>query len=264
MATTPPPPTAALARWIIGDAAPQRRLIFFPHAGAGALAGRAFQTADTEVLVHRRPGRESRMAETTPVSVAGAADEALAVLRPVLAADDVPTAVLGHSFGALPAAEFTAAVERESPGRIECLVLSAKDTPPAPDPGMAAIVEDDDALARWLLDLGGTPEELLTDPGMREVVLKPLRADLRASQSHTSAAPWLSTPMLLVHAQEDRTASADAMAGWAQATSGPVGTLTVPGGHHGLLDHPDLLHTALRSSGRAPGGHGVDAPGGAR
>lgn len=257
---TPAPPTAALARWFLGDAPPRRRLIFFPHAGAGALAGRALQSPDTEVLVHRRPGRESRLAESSAVTVAGAAAEALAALRPVLAADDIPTGVLGHSFGALPAAEFTAAVERESPGRIECLVISAKDTPPHPDPQMAAIVEDDDALARWLLELGGTPEELLEDPGMREFILTPLRADLRASQSYASAAPEVSAPMLLVHAQEDRTASAVSMAGWARSTSGPVTTLTVPGGHHGLLEHPDLLHAALR--GFLPGSRdAADEPG---
>lgn len=247
----PDPPTAALARWHLGDAAPQRRLIFFPHSGAGALAGRALQSPDTEVLVHRRPGRESRLAETAPVTVAGTAAEALAALRPVLAADDLPTAVLGHSFGALPAAVFTAAVEREAPGRIECLVISAKDAPPHPDPELAAIIEDDGALARWLLELGGTPEELLADPGMREVILAPLRADLRASQSYVGPAPEVSAPMLLVHAREDRTASAESMAGWAQATTGPVATLTVPGGHHGLLEHPDLLHAALRGT---PGG----------
>lgn len=260
MATTPAPGTtplpephpAALERFPAADAVPRRRLLLFPHAGGGGLSGRALLHPGTEVLVHRRPGRESRMGDPTPVSVRGAVDEALAVLLPVLDADDVPTAVLGHSFGALLAAEFTAALDRLRPGRLERVVLSAKATPPAPDPQLAAIMEDDGALAAWLLALGGTPEELLTDPGLREMVLAPLRADLRASLSYDGEPPHLASPVLLVHAREDGGATAEAMAEWARCTSGPVRTLEVPGGHHGLYEHPDLLHAALDEATDGP------------
>ncbi|RKQ36511.1 thioesterase II family protein [Kocuria tytonis] len=247
MATTPPPATA-LARWSTGGTPPRYRLIVFPHAGAGGLSGRVFLTADTEVLVHRRPARESRTAENTPVTVATAVAEAVAALLPVLDADDVPTAVLGHSFGALLAAEFTAAVDRRRPGRLHRVALSAKDTPPAPDPALAAVLEDDAALTAWLLELGGTPRELLADPELRELVLTPLRADLRASLAHDTAPPRWRTPLLLVSAERDRTATAQGMAGWAHATDAEVAALTVPGGHHGLLEHPELLHRALRGS----------------
>ena len=250
MATTPPPttvppPGTAVARWSAAAAAPQRRLILFPHAGAGGLAGRALQHPGTEVLVHRRPGRESRTTETTAVDVPGTVAEALALLLPVLDADEIPTAVLGHSFGALLAAEFTAAVDRERPGRLSVLALSAKAAPPAPDPELARALEDDAALLAWLREIGGTPEELLEDPELRELVLTPLRVDLRASVLHQDPAPRVDTPVLLVSAERDRAASAGAMAGWARAASAPVRTLTVPGGHHGLFEHPELLHRAL-------------------
>lgn len=245
MATTPPPATA-LAQWFSGPFTPQRRLVVFPHAGAGALSGRDLQAADTEVLTHRRPGRESRMAEPAVVDVSELVAEALAALLPILDADERPTVALGHSFGALLAAEFTAAMDRERPGRLERTVLSAKAAPPDRDPHLASILEDDAALAAWLLELGGTPEELLTDPGLRELVLAPLRADLRASLSYDAAPPDLATPLLLVHAQEDRTASAESMAGW--TSTGGTATLTIPGGHHGLFDHARELHDALRSA----------------
>ena len=260
MATTPPPATA-LAHWYSGTFTAQRRLIVFPHAGAGGLAGRDLQAPDTEVLTHRRPGRETRMAEPAVAAVPALVAEALAALLPVLDADERPTVVLGHSFGALLAAEFTAAVDRERPGRLERTVLSAKAAPPDHDPYLASIVDDDAALAAWLLELGGTPEELLTDPGLREVVLAPLRADLRASLSYDAAPPDLSTPLLLVHAQEDRTAPAESMTGW--TSTGGTATLTIPGGHHGLFEHARELHDALRAA--ADDATGSDAAtGGAR
>ncbi|MDO4918412.1 thioesterase II family protein [Kocuria sp.] len=254
MATTPPPgttslpaappPATALARWSTAGS-PRRRLVLFPHAGAGALAGRALQETGTEVLVHRRPARESRMVEDSPADVPGLAREALAVLLPVLDADELPTAVLGHSFGALLAAEVAAALERERPGRLCRVALSAKAAPPAPDPHLARALADDDALAAWVLGLGGTPEELLADPELRQLVLSPLRLDLTASLAHTDPAPRLRTPLLLVSADGDPTASAEDMTGWAREAETPVQTLTVPGGHHALFEHADAVLRAL-------------------
>ena len=52
------------------------------------------------------------MADPTPVDVRTGVAEALELMLPVLAADELPTTVLGHSFGALLAAEFAAAVDR--------------------------------------------------------------------------------------------------------------------------------------------------------
>ncbi|GEC98664.1 thioesterase [Kocuria varians] len=259
MATTPPPdatpqpdparqpvpPATAVHRWSAAGPAPRRRLVLFPHAGGGGLTGRSLQLPGTEILVHRRPGRESRMAETATVTAQDAVAEALAALLPVLDADEIPTTVLGHSFGALIAAGFAAAVDRLRPGRLECVVLSAKAAPPAPDPELAAILEDDDALAAWVLALGGTPEELLADPGLREMVLAPLRSDLRASLSHDAPPPRFTTPLLLVHAREDPGATAESMTGWAAATSGPVRRLEVPGGHHGLYGQAELLRAGI-------------------
>ncbi len=99
--------------------------------------------------------------------------------------------------------------------------------------------------------LGGTPAELLDDPELRALVLAPLRADLRASLAHAAPPPPLHAPLLLVHAEGDPAASAAAVAGWARAADATVDTLTVPGGHHGLLEHPELLERALDA---LPGG----------
>ena len=66
-----------------------------------------------------------------------------------------------------------------------------------------------------------------------------------ADQDPLAAMVGLS-PLLLVHAQEDRTASAGSMAGW--TSTGGTATLTIPGGHHGLFDHARELHDALRSA----------------
>lgn len=235
-----------LARWVTPGGHPQRRLVFFPHAGAGGLTGRSLAADDVEVLTHRRPGREARMAEPVLTSVAEVLDEAVEVLLPVLDADDLPTDILGHSFGALLAAEFVARMEHERPGRVRRVVVSAKVPPPDPSPELAAALHDEQSLIDWLVDLGGTPAELLEDPGMRSMVLDPLRADLTASLGHDREAPMLNTPLLTVAADGDTTAPAHDVEFWNRYTHGPVKTLRLQGGHHAIFDQAELLHAALR------------------
>lgn len=225
--------------------------MLFPHAGGGGLTGRALAADDVEVLVHRRPGREARMAEQPHATVAETVGEALEALLPVIDADTLPTDVLGHSYGGLLAAEFVAALERRRPGRVRRLVISAEVPPPDPDPVLSAAVRDDDALATWLSDLGGTPAELLSDPALREMVLAPLRADLGVSLAHRGTPPQLHCPLLLVTADGDRTAPPDSVAAWAATTTGPVERLLLHGGHHALYEEPELLHEALRAPGTA-------------
>lgn len=239
----------AVARWSPPGGPPIRRLVLFPHAGGGGLTGRALAADDVEVLVHRRPGREARMAEQPSVTVAETVDEALDVLLPILDGDALPTDVLGHSFGGLLAAEFVAALERQRPGRVRRLVISAKAPPPDRDPALSAALNDDAALVAWLSRLGGTPSELLADPALREMVLAPLRADLRVSLTHAQPPPRLRTPLLLVTADGDATAPPDSVAAWAAATAGPVERLELHGGHHALYEEAGLLHEALCGPG---------------
>lgn len=236
-----------LARWVAPGGVPKQRLVFFPHAGAGGLTGRALATDDTEVLAHRRPGRESRMAEPPLTSVDAVVDEALSALLPVLDSDDLPTDVLGHSFGAVPAAHFVARLEGERPGRVRRLVISAKTPPPDPSPELATALRDDHALTEWLIGLGGTASELLEDPGMRAMVLDPLRADLRVSLNHRAAPPKVTAPLLIVTSDGDFTAPPHTVDAWGDFTTGPVATLRLHGGHHALFEQPEHLHTALRS-----------------
>lgn len=242
---TAPVSPHVVARWISPHSTPTRRLVVFPHSGAGGLSGRAFLTADAEILTHRRAGRESRLGEPGAPDMAQIVQEALAALVPLLQQDDLPTDVVGHSFGAVLAAEFTAAVEQVLPGRIRRVVVSAKIPPPDSDPQLLAMVNHDDALARWLGDLGGTPSELLDDPQMRAMILTPLRMDLAISLSYPGPPPALSTAMVVVTASQDETAPPTAVREWARTTSGPVEYLELNGGHHALFDHTVELHQIL-------------------
>lgn len=192
------------------------------------------------------------MAEPAPESIRDTVSEAVTALLPFLDADAVATVVMGHSFGAVLAAEAVARLERERPGRIARLVVSAKTPPPDPSPELERALSSDQALTEWLLTLGGTPEEMLQDPTMREMILAPLRADLTLSLGHQQPPPSLHTPLLAVSADGDTTAPPTAVEGWQRFTDQPTTQLRLHGGHHAVFEQSARLHEALRQQGSVP------------
>src|SRR5690606_34355930 len=90
-------------RWLSGmeDASPGKlRLFCFPHAGAGALAYRAWiekLRAAASVAAIRLPGRESRIAEAPFENMEDLVPALAASLAPAL---QPPFAFFGHSMGA--------------------------------------------------------------------------------------------------------------------------------------------------------------------
>ncbi|MHC5559997.1 thioesterase II family protein [Kocuria sp. U4B] len=245
-----PPAGGAPARW---------RLVCLPPAGSGAGFFRFLHRPGVELLAVRYPGRESRLREEPARSVEEVLAEALPAVEAVLAADELPTAVLGHSMGAVVAAELTAALERRLPGRTGLLCLSARSAPGARDDAeIREVLRSDEALTAWLRDLGGTPPVVLEDPGFLSMQLRILRADLALTLGHEHLPGPVATPLLLLAAAGDEAAPAASMEGWRGLSTGPVLTRALPGGHHALLGHgPELLELLERTLfGVVPGDRG--------
>ncbi|MDO5699770.1 MAG: alpha/beta fold hydrolase [Dermatophilus congolensis] len=264
--------TDPLIRLRTGESTPVWRLVACPPSGAGATFYQPWAadpaTADCELYSVRYPGRESRFREPFAASVSTLADEAASAVIHLLGADDLPTAILGHSMGASVAVETVARVEAELPGRVGLLVLSAKADPrPAPpqkvgrlrrlfggkrdDVGESVeeIIATDASLTTWMRELGGTPQVLLDDPDFMAMQLPIMRADLRMSHRHTTIPDPVAVPLLLLAADADTVTTAESMRGWADISHGTVTERVIPGGHHALLapeTHvPALVRTTL-------------------
>lgn len=223
------------------------RLICIPHAGAGALTFRpwmALLPAHVEVYAVQLPGREDRIRESPLVAwpaMMGALAEAIRPL-PLM-----PTAVFGHSLGAVIGLELARWMHRDQPGRLVHLFVSGRPWPGNPAPEDHAFRNllaggSDEALLQELDRRYGSMATNLAHPEIRELMMPVLRADLRLLAAHRHApAPPLECPLTVFAGTEDHTTPIASLDGWSSETRGETMVRMLEGQHFFLESHRHLL-----------------------
>lgn len=208
----------------------------FPHAGGEPSAYRDFALALAPVF-DTQPVRLPRMEPLPRGRRSTNALELVEVIGEALTAEwKDPFILLGHSMGAVLAAELTAWLERRGGPVPRLLVVSARSggRPRRADDLDAA---DDAALMRWVLSLGGTPPTLFDDSEMRDLVLSSLRHDMHLLHGYRPGYRTLATPVLAIGGTDDRNVSPAELAQWRDRTTAEYYSRLFPGGHFYLYEH---------------------------
>ncbi|MFG2622063.1 thioesterase II family protein [Streptomyces sp. NPDC048507] len=221
-------------------------LVVLPHAGGNAsfyfplsrdLAARA------EVLTVQYPGRQERLGESAPDTVAALVD---GVERALLPWRDRPLVLFGHSMGAVLAYELTRRLEASGAGP-RGLIVSGRRSPLVARREQNVHLQGDDALLAQVAALAGTDPRLLADPDFRELILPALRADYRAIETyrHEPGGSPLRTPVSVLVGESDPRASVAEAMGWREVTGAAFTFRGFPGGHFYLSDHHEAVTRAL-------------------
>jgi surfactin synthase thioesterase subunit len=229
--------------WIRGrdrDTDPDVRLLCLPPAGGCAGAYRCWQRMGddrVEVLAAQLPGRGDRLGEPACASVEEVADGLLVALDPWL---DRPLALFGHSMGALVAYELAARLEHVR-GLPVALLAVAGAAPPSFDVRTRARAFLDGAgdLGERLRLAGGVPDRVFEHPGLFELMLPVIRADLEALSRyrHDLGRPLLTCPVQALAGHDDVVAPPGVMAAWSAVTTGRLSCRTFFGGHFFVGPH---------------------------
>lgn len=228
-----------------------RIVCFGPAGGAPAFYRQWAREAvpeDVEVLSVVLPGRERRMAEPGMTRMADLAD---ALARAVADCLDRPTAFFGHSMGASVAFEVTRRLELQPGPRPVGLVVSGRPSPRRLLENPSPVADYDDAeIIEYLRSLGGTPDELLDDPAVRELILPPCRADFQVIGRYAPdlSRPRITTPVRVLLGDRDPATPEWDAARWGEVASRVTVADALPGGHFYLLDHlPTVVGHVLRT-----------------
>lgn len=223
------------------------RLICFPHAGGSASYFYAFSdqfAPDIEVFAVQYPGRQDRIAEPSPESLAELADRLAAVIAPL---GCERTAFFGHSFGSVLSFEVARRVAGQLGAGPVALFASGY---PAPSRIRNGSVHrrDDAGLVRELRELGGIEERWLDDPDILAAILPPLRADYRLIETHQRTSERLDGVRLTMFTGDgDPHTTLEEAEAWREATTGEFALEVFAGGHFYLDDHLPALAQSVRT-----------------
>lgn len=214
----------------------RRRLVCFPHAGAGAAAYAGWARwlpEEIELVAVQLPGRQNRIAEEPFTEVAPLVNVLVHALRPVL---DGPFAFFGHSCGAALAHELTRALRTRGHRGPEHLFLSAE---PAPDqtgiPHLHQLPEEE--FRAEVIRLGGVEPEIAADEDVMDSLLSTLRADFGLWERHRPApGPPLDCPISVLAGESDPRAPVETLTAWRAFTTAEFGTRFYEGGHFYFLE----------------------------
>ncbi|WP_336213795.1 thioesterase II family protein [Nonomuraea sp. LPB2021202275-12-8] len=220
---------------------PRLRLVCFPHAGGAAGFFKTWGTRlpdGVELYGVQYPGRQDRLREPPATTMDELAGPAADVLEPM---SEVPLALFGHSMGAAVAHETARRLEAVLDGPLAGLIVSGR---PAPDRLHRTDVHlgGEQALLEDLRRLGGTSEEVLDDPALRELILPTLAADYRMIETYRprDLTP-IRTPVCACVSDADPEVEPDEAAAWERHTTGPFRLRLFPGDHFYLVPQQDEL-----------------------
>lgn len=229
------------------------RLFCFPPAGRGASAYRGWQDrlpGHVEVWPVQLPGREARIGEPAFDRIDPLVEAVAAAVGPHL---DRPYAVFGHSMGAVVGFEVARRLRHLAGKEPAHLFVCGYNAPRSPRliPSVANLTAPE--LSAALRRIGGTPEAVLADDEVMEVMAPLLRADFGVCETYVyRPGPPLGGPVTAYAGADDEFVTWHGLDGWRAETTGRFQIRLAPGGHFLPQTDPAAVTARLAADLAAP------------
>ncbi|MGF1523405.1 MAG: thioesterase II family protein [Leptolyngbyaceae cyanobacterium] len=208
------------------------RLFCFPYAGGGVWNFRTWAEAlpkTLEVYAIALPGRGKRFTETAFTQLAPLVDAIASAIIPYL---DKSFAFFGHSMGGLVSFELARLLRRNAQCNPVHLFVSGRRAPqlPATDKPIHAL--SDPKFLQEIRRLNGTPNTVLENAELMQLMLPTLRADFTLLETYVYRyEPPLSCPITTFGGLQDSEVSVEALEAWCEQTSATFSLKMLPGDH---------------------------------
>lgn len=212
------------------------RLCCFPYAGAGAWAFNSWVDRlprdiqrDIELWAINYPGHHPAPRDSLFMGLAPLLD----LLTPIIASQvRAPFAFFGHSMGALIGFELARELPAQGLSGPVHLVVSGHRAPQLPDRHAPLRQLPDGQFLTAIGKLRGTPEAVLHDPELMELLLPVLRADLAICETYVyRRRDPLAASITAFGGNDDPRITRAELSGWRQQTSAPFSLHMFPGDH---------------------------------
>lgn len=223
------------------DPDPRFRLVCFPHAGGTASFFRSWvplMPAGVELVAVRYPGREDRLLEPCAETMRDLVAPLTTACHGLLGR---PVVFFGHSMGASVAYEVALRLRAQGLAAPAALLVSGHSGPGLRKARGLARLDDADLIDDVRM-IGGTDDQILDDPELRELILPAIRADYRLVEQYTAEpAEPLDVPVIAYYGTDDPDVDAETAGAWSKVTNSRFAIRSFDGDHFYLADHTAAL-----------------------
>ena len=224
------------------------RLFCFPYAGGSSYtfeSWRDFLPDTVEICPIELPGRRKRFRESLYKSLDLLLADLASVLLPHL---KQPFVFFGHSMGGLVSFELTRLLRRKynlSPVHLLISGCRATQLPPSKPPIHNL---DDEAFKQEVIRLGGTPQAILDNKEMMELIMPTLKADFEVIETHTYQPETpLNIPLTVFGGENDPEVAPEELAAWEEQTSANFSLKMFEGGHFFIEEQRSQLLNSVNN-----------------
>jgi medium-chain acyl-[acyl-carrier-protein] hydrolase len=240
-----PPIANYFPKALEADTQTNLRLFCFPFAGAGASIysnWHRYLPKNFEVCPIQLPGREERLSEKPIVDIMSMVAELGEILKPYLAQ---PFALFGHSMGALICFELTRHLRKLKLPMPESLFISGRPAPQLQQTKPLTYNLPDLEFIEELRKIQGTPEPVLQNNELMELLIPLLRADFELCQTYQYIhEPPLNCPFFIFGGFADSYVSQESLVYWQDQTTYPIQLKMFEGDHFFITNNQlSLLQT---------------------
>jgi medium-chain acyl-[acyl-carrier-protein] hydrolase len=224
----------------------QLRLFCFPYAGGAASVYRhpaSVLPESIELVAVQLPGRETRFRDR-PTSDMGRLVRDLAdAMAPYM---EMPYATFGHSLGTILSCELVQELARRGWPEPQHMVMSGRGAPHVQRSRIARYLLPDREFIEELRKIEGTPQELLDNDELMELLLPTLRADFTLAEAYRcDRPPLLPCGMSVYGGTADDEVPRGNLEAWQDCVSDPIRLRMFPGGHFFIHGSRESLWQAV-------------------
>lgn len=213
-------------------------LYCLPFAGGNAYSYRDFQANVADFIFVNPldlPGRGRRAKEPLLVDIEAMADDIFHQIQTDI--EDKPYAIYGHSMGALLGNLLTKRILSTNLPRPLHLFFSGREAPSIPCNSSRHRLPKK-AFITYLYEMGGFPNNFLTNRALMAFFEPILRADFKAVETYIhKAVPPFDIPITILHGMNDKWISHENLLAWQQETRQPISIKQFTGGHFFIFEH---------------------------
>jgi len=216
----------------------EKDLLFcFHHAGGSATQFRSWleYISLIDVVPVELPGKATRRAEKYVESMAELVPHLAHAIAGICTNKRIY--LFGHSMGAIIAYQVAHYLEKELKIKPRLLIAAARQAPQAPSMDRYTSAKGFDILLEELRWLNGTPNIILENKNIQEIILPEIRREYILNESYVYAGEKISCDICVHYGKEDPDLTEGALLGWRDVTTGSVDIKAYGGDHFFVYSH---------------------------